>query len=262
MAEGRRVAKEIELDATPEQVWGAISTGPGFSVWFVPHEIEPGIGGKCHADFGSGNIAEGRVLEWDQGRRVVYGGSNDDPGEALEFLVEARDGGTAVLRFVQSGFTAEDWEAEYHSRGWDVFFHNLSSYFQHFAGLPVVNALAMSFTPLGREAVWEKFHTALGVAPAVQIGDRVDLTPEGVEPISGVVDLRWRGLLGIRTENALYRFGGEGADAWGMVNVCHYLYGTDRERVEETASWRAWLERLFPAPTVAENVTAEAYRQR
>jgi hypothetical protein len=207
------------------------------------------VGGKCRADFGSGNVSEGRVQEWEPGKRVVYGGSTDDPGETMEFLVEAKDGGTTVLRFVQAGFTGEDWEAEYHSKGWDLFFHNLSEYFDHFAGRPVANALAMSFTNLNREAVWDTFHAALGVDTAVREGDHVSLTPEGVEPISGVVDLCYQGGLGIRTGSALYRFGGEGADAWGMVTVCHYLYGSDRTSEEATAVWRAWLEGLFPMPT-------------
>jgi uncharacterized protein YndB with AHSA1/START domain len=249
MTEGRRLEKILEFNATPEQVWEAVSTGPGFSVWFVPHEIEPGEGGKCRADFGSGNVSEGRVLAWEEGKRVVYGGAESDPGETLEYLIEGRDGGTTVLRFVQAGFTAEDWEAEYHSKGWDLFFHNLELYFDHYAGKPVANALAMSFTELARDAVWEKFHAALGVDPAVEQGDEVTLAPEGVEPIKGVVDLRYPGGLGIRTADGLYRFGGEGADAWGMVTVAHYLYGTGRTSEQATATWRAWLEGLFPMPT-------------
>ena len=31
---------QIEVAATPEQVWEAISTGPGISAWFMPAEVE------------------------------------------------------------------------------------------------------------------------------------------------------------------------------------------------------------------------------
>ncbi len=31
---------QIEVAATPEQVWEAISTGPGISAWFLPAEVE------------------------------------------------------------------------------------------------------------------------------------------------------------------------------------------------------------------------------
>lgn len=54
-------------------------------------------------------------------------------------------------------------------------------------------------------------------------------------------------VLGLRTGDGLYRFAGEGADAWGMVVATHYLYGVDADRAETTAAWQAWLDRLFPA---------------
>lgn len=34
MGEGTRLEREVELNATPEQVWETISSGPGMSVWF------------------------------------------------------------------------------------------------------------------------------------------------------------------------------------------------------------------------------------
>ena len=42
MAHAFEIAQEIEVDATPEQVWEAIATGPGLDSWFLGHsEIEP-----------------------------------------------------------------------------------------------------------------------------------------------------------------------------------------------------------------------------
>jgi uncharacterized protein YndB with AHSA1/START domain len=38
---GRRsVQVEVEVPATPEEVWQALATGPGFSSWFEPAEFE------------------------------------------------------------------------------------------------------------------------------------------------------------------------------------------------------------------------------
>ena len=34
------VRLELEVPGTPEQVWEAISTGPGISAWFVPSEVD------------------------------------------------------------------------------------------------------------------------------------------------------------------------------------------------------------------------------
>jgi hypothetical protein len=211
------------------------------SAWFVPHEIEPGEGGRTRSDFGSGNVSEGKVLEWEPGRRVVYGEDSSDG--LLEFLIEGRDGGATVLRFVQSGFSGDDWEAEYEdfSKGWDLFFHNMSQYFDHFADRPVSNVAVLNFTDLGRDAVWEKLNRALGVPENIGTGDQVTLTPAGLGELHGVVDACERDVLGIRTADGLYRFMGEGADKHGFVTATHYVY-RDLDSSELTAAWQAWLD--------------------
>ena len=45
---------EIEVPGTPEEVWQAIATGPGFTSWFVPAEIEERVGGATSFHFGEG----------------------------------------------------------------------------------------------------------------------------------------------------------------------------------------------------------------
>ena len=49
----RKLEKTVELDASPEQVWELIATGPGISTWFVPHEVEEREGGAAKASFAS-----------------------------------------------------------------------------------------------------------------------------------------------------------------------------------------------------------------
>ncbi|MCP2168491.1 SRPBCC family protein [Goodfellowiella coeruleoviolacea] len=248
MDERRRLAKEVELAATPDQVWQAIATPEGMSLWFVPHEHS---GAEIEADFGGGNTQAGQVLEREPGRRVVYGAPGPD-GEApteIEFLVEGRESGSpdrpasTVLRLVQSGFfDGDDWAAEYDGfgKGWDVFLHNLAEYFRHFAGLPVTNVVATGFTDLPGEAVWAELTALLGAEPA--LGERVRLTPTGLEPVAGVVDLRERLLLGIRTEHGFYRFLVD--DLHHMVSTTQYFYGVAVDRASRTAAWQAWIDRL------------------
>lgn len=258
MDERRRLTKEIELAATPEQVWQAISTPEGMSIWFVPHEhtgseidteIDTEIDADFDADFGAGNTQAGQVLESEPGRRVVYGapGPDGEPPMTLEFLVEAKEGGTTVLRLVQSGFFGgDDWEAEYDGfgKGWDMFLHNLAEYFRHFPGLPVTPVVATGFTDRPGDAVWAELLARLGADPA--LGERVHLTPEGLDPghdpIEGVVDLRDRCLLGIRTEHGLYRFLAD--DLHHMVSTTQYFYGVEVDRASRTAAWQVWLDRL------------------
>ncbi len=241
----RRLEKSIELDASPEQVWEAIATGPGISTWFVPSEVEPRLGGAMSQRFGSGFDAVGSVLAFEPGSRFTYGAE----GTAYEFLVEGRDGGGTVLRFVQSGFTGDSWEAEYDSfdKGWDLFFLNLRSYLEHFAGQPVRNALAMGYTP-GRAAdIWPVLHEALGLDGHPAVGDGVTLRPDGPEPIAGVVDVASPEFLGVRSAHGLHRIGAEG-DAGCGVSAYHYFYGDPVDDEKLTAAWQEWLTRLFPAP--------------
>ncbi|HIW64567.1 MAG TPA: SRPBCC domain-containing protein [Candidatus Stackebrandtia excrementipullorum] len=247
-----RLEKRVEFDATVGQVWEAVSTGHGMSSWFVPHDITPPVNETdlptAEADFGSGNTDQGRVLTWDPPHMVRYGGEAHNPTEALEFFVEPKENGGTVLRLVQSGVLGEEWEMEYHAKGWDLFFHNLDSYFRHFAPNRATNALAMAFTTIDAHAVWDRYHTALGTDRNLRIGSPVNLTPEGVEPIRGEVDLyEADSTLGIRTDDGLYRFSGEGNRAWGMVNAFHYRYGTDVDAMEWTQTWQDWLASLFPS---------------
>ncbi|PRY00755.1 SRPBCC family protein [Allonocardiopsis opalescens] len=242
MDEHRRLAKEIELAAAPEQVWRAVSTPEGMSVWFVPHEQTDG---RIEADFGGGSTQMGQVLEHEPGRRIVYGAPGPDgaPPMTIEFLVEGGEGGTTVLRLVQSGFFGgDDWEAEYDGfgAGWEMFLHNLAEYFRHFAGLPVANVIATGFTDRPGAAVWADLLARLGADPA--IGERVRLAPEGVEPVEGAVDLRGGMLLGVRTRDGLVRFMVD--DLHRMVSTTQYFYGVAVDRASRTAAWQSWIDRL------------------
>ena len=65
----------------------------------------------------------------------------DGSVHAFEYLIEARDGGKAILRFVHSGVMGDDWNDEYQSitsGGWDMYLYTLAQYHRHFAGLPAV----------------------------------------------------------------------------------------------------------------------------
>jgi hypothetical protein len=46
----------------------------------------------------------------------------------------------------------------------------------------------------------------LGIPDDTSIGDRVTLAPEGFAPIDGVIDEKSRSFLGVRSDDAMYRF--------------------------------------------------------
>ncbi|TQM02098.1 SRPBCC family protein [Pseudonocardia kunmingensis] len=255
----RRLEKRIELDAPPEQVWDAIATGPGIAAWFVPHDVQPREGGTVEQDYGGGFTTRGRVTAWEPGRRFAYGAfdrppdhASDRPDDgrpqyAYEFLVEGRDGGGTVLRFVQSGFLdGADWDDEYDSfdTGWTLFFANLRSYLRHFAGLPVRNAVAMSYTAGSARDIWPVLHRALGLAGHPAVGDAVTLAPDGPAAVTGVVDVANEEFLGVRSAHGLHRIGAEGEAGCG-VSAYHYVYGEPVDAVALTADWQRWLDTLF-----------------
>jgi uncharacterized protein YndB with AHSA1/START domain len=246
----RRLEKHVELDATPEEVWEAIATGPGIATWFVPHEVEPRLGGTVEQDYGGEFTTRGRVTAWEPGRRFAYGAfeppEEGRPDYAYEFLVEGREGGGTVLRFVQSGFLdGADWNDEYDSfdAGWSLFFDNLRSYLRHFAGLPVRNAVAMAYTAGIAREIWPLLHRALGLAGHPAVGETVTLAPDGPASITGVVDVANEEFLGVRSEHGLHRVGAEGENGCG-VSAYHYVYGRPVDTAALAADWQRWLEKI------------------
>lgn len=108
----------MEVPGTPEEVWQALATGPGISAWFVPATFEE-EGGKPVAvtlDFGPAMDSRSVVTAWNPPHLFAREGSGWVPGSppiATEFIVEARAGGTCVVRIVQSLFAStDDWDGQ------------------------------------------------------------------------------------------------------------------------------------------------------
>jgi uncharacterized protein YndB with AHSA1/START domain len=226
----KRFSSETELvvDATPEQVWDAIATGPGIDSWYMGRsEVEPGT--TVRTAFG-GYAPDQTVTAWEPGKRLAYG---EEPGPdgrffAHEFLVEGRAGGSTVIRAVASGFLpGDDWEAEYDAMtfGMAMFHRTLAEYLNHFAGRTARPITVFGPAVSDWAAAWRSLTVALH-----RQGDAVS-TAFG----SGTVYFENRDTLGIRTPHALYRFlrgfGGR------MIASHHVFTGPDTE-----AAWGAWLE--------------------
>ena len=241
--EGRN---EVELGATPEQVWEAIATGPGIDSWFMGrNDVEPREGGTVRTAFGDYN-PEATVTAWEPPRRFAYraGPAEDGRFIAYEFLIEGRGGGSTVLRMVTSGFIpGDDWEAEYDAmtKGGALFFRTLVEYLTHFPGRTAVPITAFGPPVTDWERAWAALDHALGLTGRGTEGDRVRFTPEGLEPIDGVVYFVNADTLGIRTNDALYRFlrGFRGP----MVVAHHRFKDVDPQRT--AGAWQSWLARVF-----------------
>lgn len=249
MSRGFELRKEVELDASPEQVWEAIATGPGISSWFMgPHEIEPRLGGTMTLTIGDFS-EQATITAWEPSKRLAYRGDEGADGSchAMEYLIEGREGGSTVLRFVHSGFLSDDWGAEYEdmtSHGWDRYLHTLAQYLTYFTGRPGTFVYVEGpETDQGQDA-WTRLTEGLGLTSPVSRGDRVRLTPEGLAPIEGVVDYVVPGhqeFLGVRGSDGLYRFQGGGH----QIGVAHHLFAEDTSSDETAKAWQAWMNRVF-----------------
>jgi hypothetical protein len=223
------IRREVELPATPEEVWDAVATGPGTASWLFPEEADPN------------DIVESSRPHRFAVRTEGEGGSFN----ALEFVIEARQGGTAVLRYVHSGiFDDESWDTQYDAVNshTDFYLHTLGQYLEHFApktatyvggGPDGLNGPEASMTP-------DAFETLKRTLGASATGDRVSMPNGGGD---GEVDYVTDKFLGVRTGDALYRFFGR--NAWGgPVGMSIHHFG-DVDADGASAEWRDWLAGVY-----------------
>jgi uncharacterized protein YndB with AHSA1/START domain len=246
MAHPFELTNEIEVDATPEEVWDAIATGPGVDAWFMGrNDIEPREGGATRTAM-PGWTMEAAVTAWEPPTRLAEQSPEGEDGSfhAFEYIVEGREKGSTVVRWVHNGFLGDDWEAEYEglSEGDPMYFHKLAQYLTYFRGRRATPVNVFGPHVANREHAWEVFRHSLGLTGPVAVGQQVRLTPEGLPAMQGVVDYLSPSFLGLRTDDGLYRFM-HTFDA--SVGVGHHIFteGLDQEETEQ--AWASWLAKLF-----------------
>jgi uncharacterized protein YndB with AHSA1/START domain len=259
---GRRwVEVSVEVPGTPQEVWEAIATGPGVSSWFVPCEVKSNPDGRPReviCNFGPGMESVAQVTGWDPPRRFTADSADfgpEMPSVATEWIVEARAGGTCVVRVVHSMFTdKDDWDnqLEGFESGWPSFFRILKLYLTHFRGQHGTPLQLVGGSNESEADAWARFTTALGLdhaavgehrrapAGAPALGSTVEVVsgPHGNEfllkldqPAPGVAHL------------FAMPMGGQ-----VMLIMRLYLYGgTAAATVErENPLWQAWIAERFP----------------
>ncbi len=246
----REISFEVEVPGTPEEVWEAIGTARGISGWFVSAEI---AGGEMIQHHGNGYDLTSEIVASEPPRRFAYAEdfqpAEDAPSSrvATEFLVEARSGGTCVVRVVQSGFgTGDAWERaiESFTSGWPAALDDLRLYLTHFAGEPVAGFA--TGRPL--DGTWASVRPALGVPDDAAVGDRVvaphfagTIARAGDGHVSLLLDAPGRGI-------GYLGAGGPGDQTFLFVRA--RLFGDDAPELAERTE-RAWDEWLSSAPAGA-----------
>jgi uncharacterized protein YndB with AHSA1/START domain len=277
-ASGRRsIQAEVEVPGTPEEVWQAIATGPGISSWFVPTEFQHGADGvpvKVVSHFGPGTSMDSvsHVTNWDPPRRFSADSPDDlgpnAPSVATEWIVEARTGGTCVVRVVHSWFaTSDEWDEQFegHEKGWPAFFRILRVYLTHFRGQSSAAFQVMGFAPEPVSAAWKTLTAPLGLSGAVN-GQPVQ-SPAGAPRFAGTVEhagpQEYPEELLVRLDQPAPGIAHLFAMAMGgsiCVPVRLYLYGDDASAVVEREEpvWQAWMAERFPNASEPSAVPQEA----
>ncbi|MCI0633883.1 MAG: SRPBCC domain-containing protein [Actinobacteria bacterium] len=237
---------EIEVPATPEEVWDAIATGQGMDAWFMGRNtVEPGVGGRVRTRL-PGVDFEGTITAWEPLTRFAERSEEGEDGSvhAFEYLIEGRGQGSTVVRWVHSGFLGDDWEAEYDAlrEGDPMYFDKLAKHLTYFRGRIATPVNVFGPQVKDREHAWEVFRAGLGLAGPVSLEERVRLTPEGPPVLEGVVDWLSPSFLGVRTDDGLYRFM-HSFDT--SVGLGHHVFVEGLDQQETEQAWGSWLTRLF-----------------
>ncbi|MEU8929389.1 SRPBCC domain-containing protein [Streptomyces sp. NPDC048409] len=242
MSKEFEIAREFEVDATPQEVWEAVTNATGAYLW--PMEPpEPRVGGA--AAFGS------TVTAYDPPHHLVV--RSEDVGfpvqsvNQLEHVIEPRDGGRrAWVRYVHSGIFTDDWDNQYDgaSRHTDFYLHTLREYLVHFAPRPVTFAQLDGPAAAQAPDAFDAVGRALGLPDGVAAGTKASLTGPGGRALQAVVDYRDPYFIGLRTDEALVRFFGR--NHWGApVGVSVHDFAPDADALANERAWQDWLNGVF-----------------
>jgi hypothetical protein len=238
MSKNFEVRREVLLPGTPEQVFAAVTRET--AAWMFPIEDVPGVGALGPDD--------PKAKVWSPPEHVSI--RVDGPEgffNALDYLIEGRDGGTAQLRYVHSGvLMTDDWKDQYDGIGahTDFYLHSLGEYLRHFAGRPVQYVAVAGPAASGRPGSIEALKTALGIGQDSKVGDEVSLEISELERTEAVLDYLSPQFVGLRGDAELYRFYGREAFG-GTVDAAHHLFDSKADAARQTAAWQAWLDGVF-----------------
>jgi uncharacterized protein YndB with AHSA1/START domain len=251
----RKIELAVEVPGTPEEVWAAIATGPGISSWFIPMQVEEREGGEVAMDFGDFGTERARVTAWEPPHRVVFEGG-EERSLAYEWLVEARGGGTCIVRLVNTGFgDGGDWDGDYDGmgEGWRIFLQSLRLHLTHFRGRRAQAFVPTAMMPGPGGDAWKRLCADLGIPDDAVAGDRIQTgadTPRLAGTVESTIASEMaRAYLLLLDDDAGSGFlAVEGAGE--QVAASLYLYLYDEAAAADGPAWRTWLTERF-APVTA-----------
>ena len=237
---------EKEIAAAPPAVWDTITKHSDGYLW--PVEYEPRGGGAERGMTRGG----GTVTVWEPARHFATEANGVD-GEFNELDYRLEPLGAATrLRFThRTRVPAREFDVQLDAcRQHTTFYlHSLGQHACHFAGRSAAYVSADG-PDASADGGFTRLKRALGLPDVPVAGEPVQLTPEGIDPIAGVVDYATGPFLGIRTADALLRL--YGRDAWGWpAGIANHFFaaGADGEALQR--AWSDWVAGVFSTERVA-----------
>ena len=242
MSRAFEITREVDLPAAPEDVWTAITADT--AAWQFPTGMEIPAGAAP---------PEGAPVQtWDPPHRLVIRmESPDGTFNALDYAVEARDGGTAHLRYVHSGILADEWADQYDAIDGhtDFYLHTLGQYLEHFKGRAVSyvgqpSAGIEGPAAAGAPDAMDPLRAALGIRDGAAVGDAVHADLGDAGQLDGVIDYVTTDFIGVRTQDSLYRFFGRNHFG-SVVGMSAHVFRDDVDAAAAEAALKIWLDSLY-----------------
>lgn len=134
----------IDIDATLDEVWQALTTGEGIARWFGPYAaVTPGQGGSVSVGWDPKEMWDTPITVWEPNRWMQT--ASEMPTKdgkmvrlAVDYYVEALQGGKVRVRLVHSGFDdSESWDdyIDGLDAGWTFFLSNLKHALERHRGV-------------------------------------------------------------------------------------------------------------------------------
>lgn len=197
----RQHSHELEIAATPEELWNAITDANELVNWFpLQAAVKPGKGGTI--TYGWGDLSgDCRIEEWTPPRHLrtswlahgAPGGETSGP-VVVDWYLDGREGGTR-LRLVHSGFgTDASWDDEYEGtrRGWDFELASLKHYLEHHRGTRRHAFWLRREVSDKASEIWPRLVSPVGLfrvenAASLRVGDKVSAQLPGGDRIEGLL---------------------------------------------------------------------------
>ncbi|HXW04121.1 MAG TPA: SRPBCC domain-containing protein [Vicinamibacterales bacterium] len=238
----RVIALRIDVKATLDEVWKALTTAEGLARWFPPQAATvPGPGGTLTLSWGPGEEWVAPIVAWEPHAHLGIVG-DAARSLAVDFHLEA-NGEIVTVRLVHSGFDeSESWDdyIDGLTAGWTYFLANLRHVLERHPG---TRRAMLSARPSCRGTVADGSRAVFGaggldVRPGIDalgVGDRCSLLLGGERfEASVLVALPPRAVAFVLSDlnDALLFVEREGLQPNYRLGIWLSLYGVAPERVE------------------------------